>query len=62
MMELQKVLRMRLEKYFLEVPLTTNEFGVYEQWLAKAFELGLKKEQLLNSWDTPELENFLKRE
>lgn len=56
------MLRMRLEKYFLEVPLTTNEFGVYEQWLAKAFELGLKKEQLLNSWDTPELENFLKRE
>ena len=57
----RKDLRMRLEKYFLGAPLTDNEIGVYEQWLAKAYELGLKKEQLLNSWDTPKLESFLRR-
>lgn len=57
----RKDLRMRLEKYFLKAPLTKDEVGVYEQWLAKAYELGLKKEQLINSWDTSKLESFLKR-
>lgn len=57
----RKGLRMRLEKYFLEAPLTENEIGIYEQWLARAYDLGLKREQLLNNWDTPKLESFLKR-
>ena len=57
----RKKLRMRLEKHFLEVPLTKNEVEFYEQWLARAFELGFKKEQLLNSWNAVELENFLHR-
>ena len=57
----RKDLRLRLEKYFLEVSLTSNEIKVYEQWLAKACDLGLKREQLINNWDTPKLESFLKR-
>ncbi len=52
--------RMRAERYFLQVPLTSNEIEIYAQWLDRAFELGLKKEQLINTWDTPELKNFLK--
>ncbi len=57
----RKELRMHLEKYFLKSPLTEAEVEVYERWLAKAFELGLKEEQLVNSWDTPKLESFLLR-
>lgn len=51
--------RERVERYFLQVPLTAGEIAVYESWLAKAFKLGLKKEQLINNWDTPRLESFL---
>jgi len=52
--------RMRAERYFLQASLTQNEVGVYEQWLVKAFEVGLKKGQLVNTWSTPKLKNFLK--
>jgi len=54
--------RMLAEKYFLEAPLTSREIGVYEAWLEHAFALGLKKEQLVNTWETPRLEKFLKRD
>jgi len=57
----RKDLRMRLEKYFLKAPLTKKEVAVYEQRLTRAYELGLEREQLLNSWDTSKLESFLKR-
>lgn len=57
----RKDLRMLLEKYFLKAPLTKNEVGVYEKWLTRAFELGLKKEQLLNNWSILKLEDALKR-
>jgi len=54
--------RMYVEKkYLLRVPLTSAEVRVYEQWLARAFKLGLGKAQLINSWDTPKLEAFLHR-
>lgn len=57
----RKDLRMRLEKYFLKAPLTKNEISVYEHWLVKACELGLKKERFINSWDSARLEKFLRR-
>jgi len=54
--------RLLAEKYFLQAPLTAQEVKVYEQWLEHAYELGLKKEQFVNNWETPRLARFLKRD
>jgi len=52
--------RLRLErKYFLQVPLTAAETEIYEYWAARAFRLGLKEEQLINTWSTPQLDSLL---
>jgi histidinol phosphatase-like PHP family hydrolase len=53
--------RKRAERYFLHVPLTDGELQIYERWLARAFKLGLKEENLINNWDTPKLEAFFHR-
>ena len=54
--------RMYVErKYLLHTPLTPGEKEVCERWLARALGLGLKKEQLINTWDNPRLERFLHR-
>jgi hypothetical protein len=53
--------RIRLERYFLEAPLTKKEWGVYERFLGQAYRLGLKKENFINSWDQLALDRFLEK-
>jgi len=58
--ELKKSDRRRVEKYFLNAPLTKNEIEVYEQWLERAFELGVSKEQLVNCWGDRQFSSWIR--
>ncbi len=53
--------RRQAEKCFLTAPLTVHERAVYVRYLKAAKDLGLKEEQLINSWETSELEQFFSR-
>jgi len=57
--EISKRDRQRIEKYFLNAPLTKNELEIYEQWLERAFELGVPKESLVNSWEDPKFSSWI---